>query len=495
MSNSSLISYTKISPNKNHPRNHAIDTITIHCYVGQSSVESAGSWFAQSSAQCSCNYMIGTDGRIGLIVDEGDRSWCSSSRDNDNRAVTIECASDSTHPYAINSKVYNSLIHLCADICRRNDIKELKWKADKSLIGQIDKQNMTVHRWFANKACPGDYIYNRYGQIASEVNALLALNQEVTKEVTEKVATATHPWIKAARKLNKQMKADVAAGKNWHYWNSGGGKENTFEKAEKNGAYVTNCAHFICWCLKEAGLLKPTQSFYGSKDHIHWTGTGTEKLIKEECEIIEIKGKYTVRQLLAKKMLKPGDVLTYWDIYHTNMYGYKDKWYDAGHAYCKEQGDGAKFITWCGGCVHAEQRVAYIIRLKSVEPFKLRVDTSKHEAKIRKGPGSKYDVIKTIKSGTYTITDIGGSNDRWGMLSDGSGWIYLPWFEKCIYEVKVDPKKKVVRLRKSYNNTSDVIKELPAGTYGISSVGGSKDRWGKLSDGSGWIYLPYVTKV
>ena len=173
MSNSTLVSYTKISPNKTSPRNHSIDTITIHCVVGQCSVEALGEVFAPTSRQASSNYGIGADGRIGLYVEEKDRSWCSSNSANDNRAITIECASDTTHPYAINDKVYKSLIELCVDICKRNGIKELKWKADKTLIGHPDKQNMTVHRWFANKACPGDYIYERLGKIASEVNAKL----------------------------------------------------------------------------------------------------------------------------------------------------------------------------------------------------------------------------------------------------------------------------------------------------------------------------------
>ena len=176
MSNSPLVSYRKISPHKNSPRNHAIDTITIHCYVGQASVESAGSWFSNPNAKCSCNYVIGSDGRIGLIVDEGDRSWCTSSSSNDNRAVTIECASDKTEPYAVNDKVYASLINLVADICKRNNIKELKWQGNKNLIGQVSKQNMTVHRWFANKSCPGEYLYSRHAQIAAEVNKKLGVS-------------------------------------------------------------------------------------------------------------------------------------------------------------------------------------------------------------------------------------------------------------------------------------------------------------------------------
>ena len=177
MSNSSLVDYTILSPNCTKPRNHKIDTITIHCVVGQCDVRVLGSTFANPNRRGSSNYGIGKDGKIGLFVEEKDRSWCSSNSANDNRAITIEVASDTTHPYAVKPAAYKSLINLLVDICKRNDIKELKWKGDKSLIGQVDKQNMTVHRWFANKECPGDYLYNRHGQIADEVNA--RLNNEI----------------------------------------------------------------------------------------------------------------------------------------------------------------------------------------------------------------------------------------------------------------------------------------------------------------------------
>jgi hypothetical protein len=144
--------------------------------VGQLSVEQLGEVFASPKAKASSNYGIGKDGRIAVYVDEKDRSWCSSNAANDHRAITIECASDRQHPYAINDAVYKSLVDLCADICKRNNIKQLKWKANRNLIGRPDKQNLTVHRWFANKSCPGDYIYSRLGKIANEVNAKLASN-------------------------------------------------------------------------------------------------------------------------------------------------------------------------------------------------------------------------------------------------------------------------------------------------------------------------------
>ena len=172
-SNSPLVTYKRITNNKTSPRNHAIDTITIHCIVGQWTAKQGCDYFATTDRECSANYVVGKDGSIGLSVEEKDRSWCSSSSSNDHRAITIEVASDTAHPYAVTDEAYNALIKLVADICKRNGIKKLLWKADKSLIGQVDKQNMTVHRWFDNKSCPGEYLYSRHSDIAAKVNALL----------------------------------------------------------------------------------------------------------------------------------------------------------------------------------------------------------------------------------------------------------------------------------------------------------------------------------
>lgn len=186
MSNSPLVSATILSQNY-HNRTHAIDTITIHCMAAQGSIETCGRSF--QTGKWSSNYGIGPDGRIGLYVPEDKRSICTSSSSNDDRAITIEVASDNFHPYAITDKAYNALIDLLVDICQRNNIKKLLWKGDKNLIGQIDKQNMTVHRWFAAKACPGDYLYERHGDIAKEVNKRLENggNDNMTQEQFNKM--------------------------------------------------------------------------------------------------------------------------------------------------------------------------------------------------------------------------------------------------------------------------------------------------------------------
>lgn len=173
MSNSKLVDVKMLSPNMNTPRNHKIDTITIHCVVGQLTAKQIGNLFLNPNYQASSNYGVGSDNKIGLYVEEKNRSWCSSSPSNDNRAITIEVASDKTHPYHVNDDVYEKLIELLVDICQRNNIPKLLWKADKKLIGQVDKQNMTVHRWFKNKDCPGAYLYNLHFDIAKKVNSKL----------------------------------------------------------------------------------------------------------------------------------------------------------------------------------------------------------------------------------------------------------------------------------------------------------------------------------
>lgn len=176
MSNSPLVDYTRISPNKNSPRNHKIDTITIHCVVGQCTVETLGNIFAPTSRQASSNYGVGTDGKIGMYVEEKDRSWCSSSASNDNRAITIEVASDTKHPYAVNEKAFAALLDLVTDICKRNGVRKLVWSTKKAdRVNHKNGCNMTVHRDYANKSCPGDYLYNRHGEIAAEVNRRLGV--------------------------------------------------------------------------------------------------------------------------------------------------------------------------------------------------------------------------------------------------------------------------------------------------------------------------------
>ena len=219
--NSPLVSYTKLSPNHSGQRTHSIDRITPHCVVGQCSVETLGNIMYPTSRQASCNYGIGPDGRVGMYVEEKNRSWCSSSNANDQRAITIECASDTFHPYAMNDKVYATLITLCTDICRRNGKKKLLWFADKNkslaYSPKQDEMVLTVHRWFANKSCPGDWLYSRLGDVAAKVTANLSSTASTTTPSTSKTTEEVAKEVIAGKWGNGEDRKQrlTAAGYNY----------------------------------------------------------------------------------------------------------------------------------------------------------------------------------------------------------------------------------------------------------------------------------------
>lgn len=178
--NSPLVSYTRISPYSSGRKGHNIDTITIHCSASQAAVETLGSLFQTKAA--SANYGIGPDGRVGMYVKERNRSWATSDGENDRRAVTIEVACENKHPYRVNDAAYKTLLDLVTDICRRNGIKKLVWSSSKAdRVNHRNGCNMTVHRDYENKSCPGQWLYERHGQIAAEVNKRLTEDEEMER--------------------------------------------------------------------------------------------------------------------------------------------------------------------------------------------------------------------------------------------------------------------------------------------------------------------------
>lgn len=198
MSNSKLVNYTRLSPNCNKPRNQAIDTITIHHMAGNLSVEQCGAIFARPSREASSNYGIGSDGRVGLYVDEANRSWCSSSGANDHRAVTIEVANDVVGGnWHVSDTALAKLIDLCVDICQRNGIQKLNYTGDKS-------GNLTMHKWFKATACPGPYLASKFPYIAQQVNARLT-----GANTDNSTATAKKYYRVQLGAFSKKANADV----------------------------------------------------------------------------------------------------------------------------------------------------------------------------------------------------------------------------------------------------------------------------------------------
>ncbi len=210
MSNSSLVNYVKISPNQSGERTQKITRITPHCVVGQCTVEGLGEWFARPRLKASSNYGIGYNGKVGMYVPEDCRSWCSSSRDNDQRAVTIECASDTKEPYTMTPVVYKTLVELCTEICKRHGKTQLLWIADKerALGYKLAEGEMllTVHRWFAAKSCPGEWLYSRLGQLADEVTKRLTTAGQAD-EVIYRVQIGAYKSAANAKKMCDKARA------------------------------------------------------------------------------------------------------------------------------------------------------------------------------------------------------------------------------------------------------------------------------------------------
>lgn len=426
--NSPLVTYKKLTKNCTSPRNHVIDTITIHCIVGQWTAKKGCDFFASTSKKCSANYVVGTDGSIGLSVEEKNRSWCSSSSSNDNRAVTIEVASDTTSPYAVNDVAYNALIKLVADICKRNGIKKLLWKADKSLIGQVSKQNMTVHRWFANKACPGDYLYSRHGEIAEKVNSLLCATPTTAQTSATSVATASDNaktiWdyyvkkglnafgvaglmgnLKAESGLNSQNLQNT-------YEKKLGYTDLTYTQAVDNGSY----GNFV---KDSAGYGLAQWTYWSRKQNLlnyaRAKGTSIGDL-NMQLEFLwnELQGYASVINVLksATSVRQASNIVL------------------TGFEKPANQGESVKTTRAKYGQAYYD-KYAKNGSTSATVPYRVKVTTS--NLNVRKQPTTASAITGSIKNkGIYTIIEesSGIGANRWGKLKSGLGWISLDYTEK-----------------------------------------------------------------
>lgn len=267
-SDSPLVTYRHITEKKSKRRYDKIDTIIIHCIVGQCTAKDGVEWFYETPTDCSVQYVVGRDGSVGQSVEEEYRAWTTggvdhdgkpirvngfSGADMDHRAVTIEVASDTTPPYAITDEAYEALVKLCADICMRNGIGALKWCGDKSLVGVTDKQNMAVHRWFAYKDCPGDYIYERLGEIAGRVNKIIeeeiddmtikcpCCGADITVSLEVKArTTTTHP--ETTRKSDEELAREVMRG----VWGNGRERKDRLTAAGYDYGAVQSIVNAMC---------------------------------------------------------------------------------------------------------------------------------------------------------------------------------------------------------------------------------------------------------
>ena len=494
--NSPLVVYTKLSPNHSGQRTHSIDRITPHCVVGQLSAESICGCFTSTSRQASCNYGIGTDGRVSLCVEEKNRSWCSSSNANDQRAVTIECASDMNEPYAMNSAVYSSLIKLCTDICRRNGKKKLLWLGDKNktlnYVPAADEMVLTVHRWFANKSCPGNWLYVRLGDLAARVTAALGgssssgMQASSLKNLSEAEAVAKiGPLFTANQKTTGILacvsmaqfilesgygKSELAqnanncfgmktslSGNSWSGSSWDGKSVYTKKTQEQNddGSMVTITADFRKYSCVEDSIADHSAYLLGAKNgsKLRYEGLKGCTDYKKAVQIIKAGG-YATSFTYVDKLCSIIErwKLTQYDV--TGMasdvvkyYRVRKSWADAASqlgAYtvidnAKAMADkhsGYTVYDWNGKAVYGAEvsgGSGSTGEFSNADcPFLVKVSID--DLNIRKGAGTN-----TAKTGMYTGVGVftilevkigKGSDAGLGRLKSGAGWISLDYCQR-----------------------------------------------------------------
>ena len=492
--NSSMVVYTKLSPNHSGQRTHSIDRITPHCVVGQCTAEGLGDWFAKSSTQASSNYGIDKDGRVSLYVEEKNRSWCSSSNANDQRAVTIECASDTSEPYAFRDIVYQKLIALCVDICRRNGKKKLLWFGDKektlNYSPKADEMVLTVHRWFANKSCPGNWMYARMGDLAEKVTVQLGGSSDsgggtagkgmlasVLKNLSEADAIKKIGALFTADQKKTGILASVSlaqfilesgygkselaqnannifgmkcslSGNTWSGSVWDGKSKYTKKTQEQNadGSYETITADFRKYPCIEDSIADHSAYLLGAKNGSKFRYEGLKGCTDYKKAIQIIKdGGYATSMTYVEKLCSIIErwMLTEYDVKDSGggegirWYRVRKIWADSKSqkgAYkilenakkCADQNPGYKVYDVDGNVVYEPEKEGTDV------PFLVKVSIL--DLNIRKGPGIDYGRTgKFTGPGVFTIVEVKsgkGASAGWGRLKSGAGWISLDYAKR-----------------------------------------------------------------
>lgn len=501
LTNSPLAAFTQLSPNHSGLRTKKIDRISPHCVVGQCTAEGLGEWFHRPSTQASSNYGIDKDGRVGLYVEEKNRSWCTSSNENDQRAVTIECASGKVEPYAMNEVVYDRLIDLCVDICQRNGKKKLLWFGDKdkslSYQPKEDEMLITVHRWFANKSCPGNWLYARLGDLAAKVTARLGggeaevipygMQAREFQNLTEaQVIAKIGPLFMADQKKSGILasvsmaqfilesgygKSELAQGANncfgmkkslsgntWDGSSWGGSSVYTKKTQEQraDGSYVTITADFRRYGCVEDSIADHSAYLLGAKNgsNLRYDGLKGCTDYKKAVQIIK-DGGYATSLTYVDKLCS---IIERWNLTQ----------YDVGSS---------------GGASDTEVKYYRVRKSWEDDASQLGAYTILDNAKAMADKHPGYEVYDWNGMQVYPEVAEGAAS---GMSN-----------VDCPFMVKVSITDLNIR-KGAGTNTAKTGQYTGIGIFTIVEVRegkGSDTGWGKLKSGAGWISLDYCQRV
>lgn len=508
MSNSPLVSYTKLSPNCSKPRNKPIIKITPHHMAGNLSVESCGAMFANSGRQASSTYGISSDGRIALYVDEANRPWTSSSAANDHQAVTIEVANDGGAPdWHVSDKALAALIDLCTDICNRNDIPSLNFTGDAN-------GNLTQHNYFAATGCPGPYLKSKFSYIAAEVNKriykvekpaapeLIGLQATALKELPDSdIINKVGQLFTADQKANGVLasvslaqfilesgygKSELAqnanncfgmkanlSGNTWKGSVWDGNKYTKDTQEFENGKYITVKADFRKYSNVEQSIADHSAYLLGAMNgsNPRYSGLKGCNDYKKVFEIIK-DGGYATSPTYVEKLCA---VVERWNLTKFDLPS-------------EPQTPPAETTTYPS------------------TPFAVNVIVP--DLNYRSAPSMDGEVKGQTSKGIFTIVEV---SNGWGKLKSGVGWIWLGDKSYCTiqstvtesetesslpYRVKVDITN--LNIRKGPGTDYDANGQTGKGIFTIveeTEGQGSTKGWGKLKSDAGWISLDHVSKT
>ena len=505
--NSKMVVCTKLSPNHSGQRTHSIDRISPHCVVGQVTAESLGNIFAKSSYKASSNYGIDKNGRVGMYVEEKNRSWCTSSNANDQRAVTIECASDTASPYRMNDAVYETLIRLCIDICRRNGKKKLIWFGDKNKSlnynPKSDEMVITVHRWFANKSCPGDWLYSRLGDLAKKVTAQLDGNAAVGLSVGDRgteVEEMQRMLIACGYScgdcgVDGSFGNDTLVALQAFKKDAGLASEGVFDDEAKKALYK------LCEEKKPAGT---------STQATELKDLSNEEVIRKVGPLFTADQKKTgvlASVSLAQFILESGYGKSELAQQANNCFGMKKSL--SGNTWAGSVWDGKSIYikktkeqrSWGTETVTAEFR-KYTCIEDSI------ADHSAYLTGARKGSALRYEGLKgctdyrkaaqIIKNGGYAtsaayVEKLCSIIEEWHLTQYDADAAPVeeekPAAVKLPYLIRVS---KRIDIKRSASASAATARKCPVGIYTIVA---EQNGYGKLKSGAGWVRLSEVRKI
>lgn len=441
--NSQLVMHTKLSPNYSsrqatRPDNKVkIDHIAIHCMAGNCSVETCGLIF-QTPDGASSHYGIGSDGRIAMYVEEKHRAWCTGGEKTvigyngeswtgaqiDHRCVTIEVANTTREPnWEISDAAYKSLVKLCADICKRNGMKSLQWANDTKQVGNVAKQNITVHRWFAYKACPGDYIMSKLNQLCKDVNAALGSN---TSDATS--SPAAQPKADIYNFLKQKGLNDFAAsGVTGNLYAESGLQSNNMQNAYEAKLGYTDATYtaavdsgkYTNFVNDGVGYGLAQWTFYSRKQGLLDYAKQTKRSIGDST--MQMEYMWSEMQRYTAMMNTLHNAKSVREASDAFLLDFERPANQSEAVRAQRAAYGQEFYDKYANIGTPAVKLPYLVRVTA------------DVLNIRNGPGTNYKINGDIRgNGIYTIVDesSGEGASLWGKLKSGAGWISLDYTKK-----------------------------------------------------------------